>query len=124
MHTLGERLKAVRESKHLSQGDVEKRSGMLRCYLSRVENGHTIPSIDTLEKWSRAIEVPLYKLFNDGSDSKVLPVIKATEGIRMSLKERREVERLAKSIIKMPQRERGIIRLVVAKMVRLSRAAK
>src|SRR5213595_3878094 len=60
---LGERLRTVREQKELSQGDVEKRSGLLRCYISRVENGHTVPSIETLEKLARALEVPMYQLF-------------------------------------------------------------
>ena len=50
----------------LSQGDIEKRTGLLRCYLSRVENGHTVPAIETLEKIARALEVPLYQLFYDG----------------------------------------------------------
>ena len=63
---IGNRLKEIRESKQLSQGDIEKRSGLLRCYLSRVENGHTVPSVETLEKMARALEVPMYRLFHDG----------------------------------------------------------
>ena len=63
---IGDRLRAVREQKNLSQGDIEKRSGLLRCYISRVENGHTVPAVETLEKMARAMEVPLYKLFYDG----------------------------------------------------------
>src|SRR3982074_3449742 len=63
---IGNRLKELRESKQLSQGDIEKRSGLLRCYLSRVENGHTVPSVETLEKMARALEVPMYRLFHDG----------------------------------------------------------
>ena len=63
---IGQKLKEIRESKNLSQGDIEKRTGLLRCYTSRVENGHTVPSVETLEKYSRALEVPLYKLFYDG----------------------------------------------------------
>lgn len=61
-----DRLRALREEKHLSQGDIEKRTGLLRCYISRVENGHTVPSVETLEKMARALEVPMYKLFYDG----------------------------------------------------------
>jgi len=57
----------------MSQGDVEKRTGLLRCYISRVENGHTVPSIETLEKLARALEVPLYQLFYDGEEPPVLP---------------------------------------------------
>lgn len=65
---IGERLRALREEKHLSQGQIETRSGLLRCYISRVEHGHTVPSIETLEKMSRALEVPLYQLFYEGDD--------------------------------------------------------
>jgi transcriptional regulator with XRE-family HTH domain len=56
---IGDKLRALREQKNLSQGHIEKRTGLLRCYLSRVECGHTVPSIETLEKWARALEVPL-----------------------------------------------------------------
>ena len=65
---IGGRLRDVREAKHLSQGDIEKRTGLLRCYVSRVENDHTVPAIGTLEKWARALEVPLYQLFYDGDE--------------------------------------------------------
>jgi transcriptional regulator with XRE-family HTH domain len=63
---IGNRLRELRESKELSQGDIEKRTGLLRCYISRVENGHTVPAIETLEKMARALEVPMYRLFHDG----------------------------------------------------------
>jgi transcriptional regulator with XRE-family HTH domain len=63
---IGDRLKGLRESKDLSQGDIEKRTGLLRCYISRVENGHTVPAVSTLEKMARALEVPMYQLFYDG----------------------------------------------------------
>jgi transcriptional regulator with XRE-family HTH domain len=63
---IGERLRAVREQKNLSQGDIEKRTGLFCCYTSRVENGHTDPSIETLEKLAHALEIPLYQLFYDG----------------------------------------------------------
>jgi transcriptional regulator with XRE-family HTH domain len=63
---IGERLRALRAEKNLSQGDIEKRSGLLRCYISRVEHGHTVPSVETLEKICLALEVPLYQLFYEG----------------------------------------------------------
>jgi transcriptional regulator with XRE-family HTH domain len=65
---IGERLKAIREQKNLSQGHIEKSTGLLRCYVSRVENGHTVPSIETLEKFARALEVPMYALFYEGEN--------------------------------------------------------
>jgi transcriptional regulator with XRE-family HTH domain len=70
---IGDRLRALREEKNLSQGDIEKRTGLLRCYISRVENGHTVPAIETLEKMARAFEVPLYQLFYDGEEPPQLP---------------------------------------------------
>ncbi len=60
---IADRLRALREQKNLSQGDIEKRTGLFRCYTSRVECGHTVPSIETLEKYARALEVPMYQLF-------------------------------------------------------------
>jgi transcriptional regulator with XRE-family HTH domain len=63
---IGERLKQLRNEKNLSQGDIEKHTGLLRCYISRVENGHTIPALQTLEKMANALEVPMYQLFFDG----------------------------------------------------------
>jgi transcriptional regulator with XRE-family HTH domain len=65
MLVIGERLRALREARGLPQSEIERRTGLLRCYISRVENGHTVPSIETLEKLSRALEVPLYHLFYD-----------------------------------------------------------
>src|SRR6202011_926168 len=70
---IGERLRALREEKKFSQGDVEKRTGLLRCYISRVENGHTVPAVETLEKVAHALEIPMYQLFYDGEEPPKLP---------------------------------------------------
>jgi transcriptional regulator with XRE-family HTH domain len=70
---IGDRLRSIREEKNLSQGDVEKRTGLLRCYVSRVENGHTVPAVETIEKFARALEVPVYQLFYDGEKPPELP---------------------------------------------------
>ena len=70
---IGDRLRTLREEKKLSQGDIEKRTGLLRCYVSRVENGHTVPAIETIEKFARALEVPMFQLFYDGEEPPKLP---------------------------------------------------
>jgi len=70
---VGDRLRALREEKKFSQGDIEKKTGLLRCYVSRVENGHTVPSVETLEKFARALEVPMYQLFYEGDEPPKLP---------------------------------------------------
>ncbi|MGA7794797.1 MAG: helix-turn-helix transcriptional regulator [Candidatus Acidiferrales bacterium] len=70
---VGERLRALREERNFSQGEIEKRTGLLRCYISRVENGHTVPAVETLEKFARALEVPMYQLLYDGEKPPQLP---------------------------------------------------
>jgi transcriptional regulator with XRE-family HTH domain len=70
---IGTRLRQLREQKGLSQGDIEERTGLLRCYVSRVENGHTVPSLETLERFAGVLEVPLYQLFFSGDDAPPTP---------------------------------------------------
>jgi transcriptional regulator with XRE-family HTH domain len=67
---IGETIRNYRLQKGMSQGDIEKRTGLLRCYLSRVENGHTIPSLDTLSKIAGAMELPLSQFFSEPGHSK------------------------------------------------------
>ncbi|MGH9521615.1 MAG: helix-turn-helix domain-containing protein [Terriglobales bacterium] len=79
---IGETIRNFRLQKGMSQGDIEKRTGLLRCYLSRVENGHTIPSLDTLAKIATSMEVPLAQFFaDDHSDNggKSLPQLSEDE---------------------------------------------
>jgi transcriptional regulator with XRE-family HTH domain len=66
---IGETIRNYRLQKGMSQGDIEKRTGLLRCYLSRVENGHTIPSLDTLSKIAGAMELPLSQFFAESGRS-------------------------------------------------------
>jgi transcriptional regulator with XRE-family HTH domain len=66
---IGETIRNYRLQKGMSQGDIEKRTGLLRCYLSRVENGHTIPSLDTLSKIAGAMEIALSQFFSESGHS-------------------------------------------------------
>ena len=70
---IGDRLRELREEKKFTQGEIEKRTGLLRAYVSRVENGHCVPAVETLEKFARALEVPMYQLFYDGEKPPKLP---------------------------------------------------
>jgi transcriptional regulator with XRE-family HTH domain len=65
---IGEVIRSYRGDRGLSQGDIERRTGLLRCYLSRVENGHTVPSLETLAKIAEAMEISLADFF-PGSDT-------------------------------------------------------
>ena len=75
---IGQRLRDLREEKELSQGDIEERTGLLRC-TSRVENGHTVPSIETLEKYARALELPMYRFFYEGEPPPKKPKLPASK---------------------------------------------
>jgi len=70
---IGTRLRQLREQKKMSQGDIEERTGLLRCYVSRVENGHTVPSLETLERFAGVLDVPLYQLFFSGEEAPPTP---------------------------------------------------
>lgn len=77
---IGDRLREIRQSKNLSQGDIEERTGLLRCYISRVENGHTVPAVETLEKMARALEMPLHQVFYEGNDLPPAPLATRLKG--------------------------------------------
>lgn len=83
---IGERLRHLREARHLSQGDIEGGTGLLRCYISRVECGHTIPSLETLEKFARVLDLELYQLFYSGKPKAIAP--KAARQIPLPREER------------------------------------
>jgi transcriptional regulator with XRE-family HTH domain len=70
---IGTRLRQLREQKQMSQGDIEERTGLLRCYVSRVENGHTVPSLETLERFAGVLDVPMYQLFCSGDETPQTP---------------------------------------------------
>ncbi len=76
---IGETIRAFRLQRSLSQGDIEKRTGLLRCYLSRVENGHTIPSLDTLTKIAQALEIPLAHFFAETATERTLPAQRVSD---------------------------------------------
>jgi transcriptional regulator with XRE-family HTH domain len=79
MIKIGTTIRAHRLQKGLSQGDIEKKTGLLRCYLSRVENGHTVPSLDTLSKIAGALDLPISQFFADDSNGRQLNTQRLTD---------------------------------------------
>jgi transcriptional regulator with XRE-family HTH domain len=71
--SIGGRLRALRQQRGFSQGDLERASGLARSYISRVEHGHTVPSLETLERFAAALGVPLYRLFYEGEKPPPMP---------------------------------------------------
>jgi transcriptional regulator with XRE-family HTH domain len=117
---IADRLRALREQKQLSQGDIEKRTGLLRCYISRVENGHTVPAIETLEKMA-ALEIPMYQLFYDGEKPPELPNLpkrKSSDDIAWgsSGKDGRYLSKLRRLLAKTEEGNRKLILYMAQKM--------
>ena len=79
MMKIGTTIRAHRLQRGLSQGDIEKKTGLLRCYLSRVENGHTVPSLDTLSKIAMALDLPIAQFFADDSAGRHLNTQKLSD---------------------------------------------
>ena len=118
---ISDRLRELRESKNLSQGDIEKSTGLFRCYISRVETGHTVPSIETLEKFARALEVPLYQLSYDGDKPPQLPNLlkrKTSDDIvwGSSGKNALYLHKLRRCLSKAAERDRKILMSVAQKL--------
>jgi transcriptional regulator with XRE-family HTH domain len=114
---IGARLRDLREAKNLSQGDMEKRTGLLRCYISRVENGHTTPAIETLEKITRALGVPLFHVFYDGEKPPVEKT-KIPKGWGSSGRDARTLERLRGLISRMKVGDISLLITMAQKMAK------
>ena len=108
---IGDKLRELRLAKNLSQGDIQKRTGLFRCYTSRVEYGHTVPSVETLEKYAHALEVPLYRLFTD--DSVKVPKLRQPKDDSSSWgsrgKERHAFQTLAKALARMDEQDKKLL---------------
>lgn len=122
---IGERLRILREGKKYTQGDMERRTGLLRCYISRVEHGHTVPSVSTLEKLARALEIPMYQLMYDGEELPSAPATRA--GLRngdswgFSGRSVQYLAKLRRALMRMQPEDRKLLLLVTHKMVNRKR---
>jgi len=118
---IGERIRAIREAKKLSQGDIEQRTGLIRCYTSRVENGHTVPSLETLEKFAHGFDVPLYQLFYEGMEPPNLLDVKGVNDARAtawgtSKKEMNYWKTFCRLVTRMPESKRRLLISIAQKM--------
>jgi transcriptional regulator with XRE-family HTH domain len=120
---IGDRLRALREEKKFSQGEIEKRTGLLRAYVSRVEHGHTVPAIETIEKFARALEVPMYQLFYDGEEPPKLPSLpkrKTADDLAWGSKgkDARLLAQFCRLFKRMEQGDLGLVLFMAQKMAR------
>ena len=123
---IGDRLKQIRESKGMSQGDIEKKTGLIRCYISRCENGHTVPSIVTLEKFAHALEVPMYALFYDGEKppSAKLAIALDDHGFGASGKDSRTLSRFRRLLGRTSSQDQKLLLFMASKMASRKRSAR
>ena len=120
---IGDRLRQLREAKGLSQGDIEERSGLKRSYISRVEGGHTVPSVETLEKWAHALEVPLYQLFYDGEEPPDVPTLAKGRTPEKTAwgstgKQARALSKFRRLLARMDEADRNLLLHMAQKMAR------
>ena len=121
--TIGERLRALREEKKLTQGDIQKRTGFLRCHISRVENGFMVPTVESLEKFARALEIPTYQLLYEGEGPPKLPNLpkrKTTDDILWGRhgKEARMLAQFCRLFSQMEEDDRKVVLLMAQKMAK------
>jgi transcriptional regulator with XRE-family HTH domain len=122
---IGDRLRVLREQKQFSQGEIEKRTGLLRCYISRVENGHTVPAVETLEKFARALEVPLYQLFYEGDEPPKVPNFAKRKATALQSwgdtgKDARMLQKFRKLLGRADEDDRRLLLFMAKKMVKKS----
>jgi transcriptional regulator with XRE-family HTH domain len=116
---IGQKLRKLREQKNLSQGYIERKTGLLRCYVSRVENGFTVPSVETLEKFASALKIPLYRFFTDGEkvSAPKLPPTRHDEW-KIGGQHRHELGLFANALGRMDERKQKLLLCLAQKMAR------
>jgi transcriptional regulator with XRE-family HTH domain len=126
---IGERLRNIREEKELSQGDIERKTGLLRCYISRVENGHTVPSVETLQKFAHALEVPMYQLFYDSQEPPDLPDLSKRKSADATMwgssgKDARVLTKFRRLFSRLKQDDLGLVLVMAQQMQRRKNPSK
>lgn len=109
---IGKKLRQLREAKRLSQGDIERRSGLLRSYISRVEGGYTAPSLTTLVKFAKALEVEPYQLLYEGEGRPAAPKVPEPAGVSKAL------QKLIKHYEAMPSSSRTLLLMLAGKLAK------
>ena len=121
---IGQRLREIRDAKNLSQDDIEKATGLVRPYISRVENGHTVPSVGTLQKWAGALGMQLYQVLYEGEEPPKPPKAQSKDEENLwgnSGREARQLDRLRRLLAKMDETDRNALTAFAAQLVRRPR---
>ena len=87
VENIGQRIRQLRESRGMTQSQLQAHSKVSRSYLSRIESGQMTPSLGTLEKISEALSVGLNRFFIPESDGEALLEDPFIQGLRPFLRQ-------------------------------------
>jgi transcriptional regulator with XRE-family HTH domain len=120
---IGRRLRELREARNLSQGDLEVRTGLLRCYTSRVENGHTAPSVETIEKYATALGIALVAFFSSGVNAPAVgpPLAPKDPDWGSTPRERFQNHKIVSALKNMNDRDRQLVLALVQRLTKAKR---
>lgn len=121
---IGQKLREIREAKNLSQVEIAEATGLVQPYVSRVENGHTIPGVETLEKWASALKVPLYQILYDGEEPPKPLKLSSNHNQELwgnSPRDSHDLKRLRQFLSKMNEQERELLLSLAGRMASRTR---
>ena len=122
---VGERIRELREEKKLSRGDLQERTGLQRTYIWRVEHGYTVPAIETLEKFARGLEVPIYRFFYAGRGRPPLVPVTESGGLWGAQGEQRKMlRRFQRCLGEMDEGQRSLLVYLAEEIARRKDAKK
>lgn len=116
---IGQKLREIREAKDMSQVEIAEATGLVQPYVSRVENGHTIPGVETLEKWASALKVPLYQILYDGEEPPKPLKLSSNHNRELwgnSARDSHDLKRLRQFLSKMNEQERELLLSLAGRM--------
>ena len=116
---IGQKLREIREAKKISQVEIAEATGLVQPYISRMENGHTVPGVETLEKWASALKIPLYQILYDGEEPP--KPLKLSGNYRKELwgnsgRQLHDLKRLRQYLAKMNDQERELLMSLAGRM--------
>jgi len=120
---IGQKLKEIREAKKMSQVEIAVATGLVQPYVSRVENGHTIPGVETLEKWASALRIPLYQILYDGEEPPKPLKLSGNHHVLWgnSGRQLHDLKRLRQYLAKMNEKERELLMSLAGRMATRTR---
>ena len=121
---IGQRLREIREARNMSQLEISEATGLVQPYVSRVENGHTIPGVETLEKWASALKIPLYQILYDGEEPPKPLKLSGNHTSELwgnSARDSHALKRLRQFLAKMTDHERELLLSLAGRMTSRSR---